>query len=461
VTSTVSDRPASAVTGAKWRETYAYTLGVQAYLFGFPWLYLTTVRWQWVTQPRNPERIPYAPLNEFWHARHLIDATYRDGGAPNNDTLYSLAWLDVGTEPVILSVPEVDDRYYAIELASMDSDNFAYVGVRTTGPRAGNHAVVGPRWRGELPSGVRPLEPSRTPSVLVAGRTAVDGPGDLPAVHAVQDRYRLTPLSAWGRPDARRPARRDVLTPAGDPTDPLGQWRTMNAAMTENPPQPRHDELLRLFATIGVGPGMNVDEQSDEVRTALGRAAGDARAMMKRAAVANDLGRMVNGWLYPAPTLGRAGVHDDLLTRAIQQCMVGLVANDPEEAVYLVATTDAAGRALDGAGAYELRFAAGELPPVNAFWSLTMYEENPPGLHNFVDNPARRYSIGDRTPNLGYGPDGSLTLCLRADPPGGERDANWLPAPDRGHFMVILRTYVPGEDIIAQRWRPPAVRRCD
>jgi hypothetical protein len=152
-----------------------------------------------VTQPRYPANSPYAAVNYFWHARHLTDASYRDGGSPNNDTLYSTAWVDVTKEPVILTVPDMGDRYYTFEIGGMDSDNFAYIGKRTTGSKAGSYAIVGPDWKGKLPADVKALDPSRTPWVLILGRTLVNGPSDVTTVNKLQDEYRLTPLS-YGEP---------------------------------------------------------------------------------------------------------------------------------------------------------------------------------------------------------------------------------------------------------------------
>jgi hypothetical protein len=176
-----SQQPAS-----DWRETYAYTLGLQAYIFGFPYVYLPTLRWSWVTQPKPAGgTTPYAPLNHFHHVRTLADADYRDGGSPNNDTLYSIAWVDVATEPVIISHPDMGKRYFTFEIASLDSDNFAYVGTRTTGGKADRFAIVGPKWQGRLPRGVAALPRSRTNSVLIIGRTLVDGPADVKSVNSL------------------------------------------------------------------------------------------------------------------------------------------------------------------------------------------------------------------------------------------------------------------------------------
>jgi hypothetical protein len=179
-----------------WRERYAYTLGMQAYVFGFPYVYLPSLRWDWVTQPKPLDgSTPYAPINHFFHARKLVDASFREGGAPNQDTLYSWAWVDVTNEPVILTHADMGDRYFTFELASMDSDNFAYVGKRTTGGKAGSFAIASPDWEGTLPDGVKPLPRSRTSTVLIIGRTLIDGVADTPAVNALQDQYTLTPLS--------------------------------------------------------------------------------------------------------------------------------------------------------------------------------------------------------------------------------------------------------------------------
>ena len=197
---------------ADWREQYAYTLGVQAYVFSFPWSYLPELRYAWVTQEPSNASTPYAPLNHFWHMRKLADADYRDGGSPNYDTLYSLGWLDVGQEPVILSHPDVKDRYFSFQIACMSSDNVDYVGSRTTGSLAGHFAITGPDWKGELPQGVRRLKPSPTAAVLVFGRTAVAGPEDVSAANRLQNQYKLTPLSLWGKAEAQVPERRDVLS---------------------------------------------------------------------------------------------------------------------------------------------------------------------------------------------------------------------------------------------------------
>jgi len=436
-----------------WREEYAYTLGVQAYIYGFPWVFLPQLRWQWVTQPpSDPDGGPYAPLNEFWHARRLSTAADRSGGSPNNDTLYSIAWVDLLAEPLILSVPAISSRYYTFEMSSMDSDNFAYVGTRVTGTGAGNYAIIGPHWAGTLPPGVTALPPSRTPYVLITGRTLVYGSEDVTNVHLIQDQYRLTPLSLWGTSEESAD-RRDVWAPY--PTsDPLAAWKTMNRAMTENPPNvPGQESLLRSFTTIGVGPGQDVEAMDDATKQGLECAAQEAMAIMHGFNLAGGTGHRVNGWTYPPAVLGRAGQYDEFLTRAAAQCWAGIVANDPEEAIYLNTSTDEEGIQLTGANAYVMRFPPNGLPDVGAFWSVSMYGMD----HNLVDNPLNRYKVGTYPEGImRFDPDGSLTIYVQYESPGVDGESNWLPSP-AGDFYLILRTYLPGASILDQTWEPPAV----
>jgi hypothetical protein len=441
-----------------WREDYAYTLGVQAYVFGFPYVYLPSLRWSWVTVPKPAGSVtPYAPLNHFHHVRNLADATYRDGGSPNNDTLYSIAWVDVSKEPVILSHPDMGDRYFTFELASLDSDNFAYVGKRTTGGKAGSFALVGPQWKGTLPEGVTPLSPSRTSSILILGRTLVDGKADAPAVNALQDQYRLTPLSFWDKKDAKLPESRDVWKPFDSTSDPLGEWETMNRAMTEDPPEARLAQLVTLFGKIGVGPGQDLGKLDEATKRGLARAAVDGRMLLKRAINSGALGKQINNWNIPPRSFGRAGLANDFLLRGSLQCMGGIIANEPEEAVYYNTTQDGAGQLFDGAKKYKMHFAPGQLPKVKGFWSITMYDTT----FNFTPNPINRYALGDRTAGLKKDADGGLTIYIQSISPGKDKESNWLPTPTNGSFLMVMRTYIPGAEIVEQQWAPPAVKRAE
>lgn len=450
-----ADAPAAKPAPAPdWRETYAYTLGLQAYVFSFPYVYLPSLRWNWVTVPKPAGSItPYAPLNHFYDVRTLATSEYRDGGAPNNDTLYSIAWVDVSKEPVILSHPDMAERYFTFQLASLDSDNFAYVGKRTTGGKAGSFAIVGPLWKGTLPAGVQALPPSRTHSVLIFGRTLVDGPADVAAVNRLQDQFSLVPLSLWGKKEALLPASRDVWKPFDPKTDPLAEWKTMNKAMTEDPPQERLAKLVGLFGKVGVGPGQDVDKLDEASKRGLARAAVDGRALLNDVIRSGDLGKSVNGWNIPPQAMGRAGLSDDFLLRASLQCLGGIIANDPAEAVYFNTAKDASGHALDGGKRYVLRFPPGQLPKVDAFWSITLYDPT----YNLTPNPINRYAIGNRTAGLKTDADGSLTLYVQRESPGTDKESNWLPTTASGPFLLILRTYMPGVEIREQRWAPPGL----
>jgi hypothetical protein len=374
------------------REQYAYALGIQAYVYGFPYVYMSEVRWGQVAQKVDPELLPHAAVNHFWHNKVMGGPESQAGGSPNNDTLYSIAWLDLSKEPVILSVPDLGDRYYTMEIASFDSDNFAYVGMRTTGTEAGNYAIVGPLWKGELPAGLQQLTPSRTPSALILGRTLLRGPDDLPAIRAVMAQYKLTPLSLWGKPGAQIPESYEVLKPFDRKTDPLAEWKTMNATMAENPPPSRHELLLKQFAQIGIGPGLDVDKPDDATKRGLARAAVDGRNLLDTAIRQGARQKNVNGWNYPPPDMGRAGDKDDFILRSALQSLWGIVANDPGEAIYLNTSNGPDGQQLTGDNRYVIQFPKGGLPEVKAFWSITLYDAR----HNLVANPIKRYAIGDR-----------------------------------------------------------------
>ncbi|HRH86891.1 MAG TPA: DUF1254 domain-containing protein [Rubrivivax sp.] len=439
----------AAPTKADWRETYAYTQGMQAFVFGFPWAFLPEIRWKWVTQDPHSPFVPYAPLNQFYNSRQLTTAEYRDGGSPNNDTLYSVAWLDLSKEPLILSVPDVGDRYYTMEMGSLDSDNFAYVGKRTTGTKAGHYAIVGPNWKGTLPAGVTELPRSRTDAALILGRTLVTGPDDVAAVNKIQDQYKLTPLSLWGSGKSA-PASRDVPPPANPKGDPLASWKTMNAAMTANPPAGAQAAIVRSFADIGIGPGLDVSKTDAATQAGLARAAKDGMALLRDAMP--SFGKQVNGWKYPPQAMGRAGLAYDFLLRASLQCLGGIISNDTAEAIYMNTFTDAAGATLSGAHTYKIRFAPGGAPPVGAFWSITMY-----GLdNNFVANPINRYKLGSLPKgSIATDPDGGMTITVSHQQPAAGA-ANWLPAP-QGDFYLVLRTYMPEGKLLDQSWAPPPV----
>lgn len=473
---TIDELIRTADAGAAWEEPYAYSLGIQAYIWGFPWIYLSQLAWLWtspegkVIMERNGQPGPWAPMNSFWHAPQVAaPGNHATGGSPNADTLYSVAWLDLSREPLVLSVPAVVDRFYAIQMAGIDSDNFAYVGTVATGTAANNYLIAGPGWIGQAPSDVLDVLPrSRTPVAFVLGRTEVLGDGDVPVANALQKRYQLTPLSRWidrSLPPEEPPK---AMVPAGiDYNDTTGAWLTMNDAMTCNPPgvAPGLEQrsLIDLFATIGIGPGQKVASQSDATRVGLKRAAADGLALLKQMAVGR--GKQVNGWTYPPLDTGRAGQVGDYITRSAIQAMGGIVANDPVESVYLNASADGTGRPL-GAGHYTITFrSSADMPPVlsdyHGFWSITVYDA---ATYDFVAGTTH-YTINSHDPKYQtQRPEGGIQILVQPDPPRLTQGVYWLQTPQprpgglANTFYLVLRVYAPAPQVSAtQTWSPPAI----
>ena len=428
-----------------WREMNAYSLAVQAYIYTFPWSYMTEQRWARTADVGHK-------ANQLVHVRELKDASHLDGGSPNNDTIYSRSWLYLKDEPVILTVPAISDRYHSVEITDFMDDNFAYVGTRATGDEGGNFAIVDKNWKGTLPAGVTALPPSFTPWAFLQVRTYVKDASDLAAAHAIQDKYKLTPLSQWGNPGASIPKSGEIWQPLDRNADSLNEWRTINRAMQETPPDPQDADMLQSFARIGIGPGLDINALDPSTKRWLVRAAVDGRRIIYDAFAAGYGQTVINGWNYPPLQTGRMSQTRDWLLRAIQPA-VGFNTNDPIEATYLNASVDGDGKALTGKNRYVIHFAKGSEPKAKAFWSLTMYNKQ----YNLVANPINRYSVGDRS-GMKADADGGMTIYLQRDNPGTEHESNWLPAPD-GPFFLILRTYLPEDDIVKQTWQPPKIMR--
>jgi hypothetical protein len=438
-------------------EKDALELGADAYVFGYP-LVLMDVTRRVSTAVVKAEGTK-APLNQFAHVREFPDDTFTDVVSPNADTLYSLAWLDVEKEPIILSVPDTGERYYLMQMVDAWTNVFASPGSRTTGNRAGHFAIAGPHWIGKLPEGVAEIK-SPTDVVWIIGRTQTNGKDDYAAVRALQDQYVLTPLSAWGNNTPAAVATVDASIDSKTP--PVEQVARMNASqfferlntlMKQTPPAKADASALARFEAIGVAPGKSFELSSMGVAVAKGLEqsvpAGQDRI---KAEAAKPLGTIVNGWSVMSEKLGIYGT--DYLFRAVV-AMVGLGANLPADAVYPHATTDSSGQPLSGANHYVVRFPNEALPPVNGFWSLTMYNEK----QAFVKNPISRYAIGDRD-TLQTDADASVTIYIQKDSPGTEKESNWLPAP-AGSFNVFMRLYWPTQEILDGAWKMPPVERVD
>jgi hypothetical protein len=399
----------------------------------------------------TPDTTRGAVANRFQHLRAFPDASFTDIVSPNADTLYSLAWLDLTGGPVVLGVPEMGERYYLMQLMDAWTNVIAAPGSRTTGNRRGQFAIVGPDAGGPLPAGVQTIK-APTRMVWLVGRTQTNGKGDYRAVHALQDQYTLEPVGAHRAPPPVV-RRSDSVTPPIDQVvrmDPSEFFGRLNALMKENTPAAADAPLLERIAAIGVAAGRAFDPSHLDRTTlaAVSHGVQQARQQILAAADAPH-GRRINGWDVMTD-LGRYGV--DYLWRAAVATM-GLGANLAEDALYPHAVVDGEGRPLDGTQRYQISFAPGKLPPVEAFWSVTLYNAR----QGFAANPLDRYALGDRD-RLQPGADGSLTLYVQAESPGPGRERNWLPAP-RAPFNLALRLYWPGREILDGRWTVPPVQR--
>jgi hypothetical protein len=453
---TLTEPVVESAAGDKSKEAEARKLGIEAYIFGYPLVLMDASR-RVMTAVSKPAP-GKAPVNQIGHLREFPDYTFTDVVSPNADTLYSVSWIDLTKEPMVLSVPAVGTRYYLMQLLDGWTNVFASPGSRTTGDDKGDFAITGPGWTGTLPSGLREIK-APTAMVWMIGRTQTNGKADYEAVHAVQDRYVLTPLSAWGKayhaPESV-PVEQGVDTKTA-PLEQVGKmdaatfFSRLNALMKDNPPAPADAPAMARFAAIGVAPGRAFDLKSLDPAVARGL---EGVVMAAQEAIISAAkkphGARMNGWDSLPPNTGKYGT--DYLWRAVV-ALVGLGANLREDAMYPHATTDAGGRPLSGKNHYVVRFRKGQLPPVNAFWSLTMYNAK----QAFVQNPIQRYAIGDRD-KLKADSDGSVTIYIQHDSPGKGKEANWLPAPPDS-FNLFLRLYWPTNAILDGSWKMPPVER--
>lgn len=433
----------------------AYEIGLEAYIYLYPLVTMDVTRRNQINH--EPGQMQgFGPMNMFHHFRTYPKVDDRDVVRPNFDTLYSRSWVDLTDGPVIVSVPDTAGRYYLLPMLDMWTDVFAVPGARTSGTKPGHYALVPPGWQGALPDGVEHID-APTPFVWIIGRTQTNGPKDYANVHKVQDGYVMTPLSQWG--EEPQPAKAKIDPTLDMKTDPLQQVNSMSAAhfftygaelMKLHPPHITDWSQVARMKRIGLVPGKPFDlaKADPAVRTALERVPRDGLKTMW--AKLPTLARVVNGWSMNTDTVGVYGNY--YLKRAIV-ALVGLGANQPEDAIYPLLLTDAEGQPLTGGKRYVLHFDKSQLPPVNAFWSVTMYDTDGFQVANLLD----RYAIGDRDA-LEYKADGSLDLYIQPESPGKEKESNWLPSPKSGALGVTMRLYAPRTEALDGRWNPPSVR---
>jgi len=336
------------------------------------------------------------------------------------------------------------------------TDVFASPGKRTTGTKAGVYAITGPNWAGKLPGGMKEFK-SATNLIWILGRTYSTGtPADYKSVHEIQNHYMLIPLSAWGKaytlPIGKVDPKIDMKTPVRDQVNALDAktyFSKLAELLKENPPTPADAPMVAQMAKIGLIPGQPFD--LSKVDPAVSQALQNVpkKALAKIMAHEDKAGKLENGWIVTNQT-GKYGT--DYLQRALVTA-IGLGANLPQDAIYPVAKIDSQGKPLDGANKYTLHFEKGQTPPVDGFWSLTMYNDQ----YFFVNNPLNRYTLSPRN-DLKYNADGSLDLYIQHESPGKDKESNWLPSP-KDRFVLMLRFYWPKEELINGTWQPPAVKK--
>ena len=427
-------------------------IAVEAYTYAFP-LVLMEITRRVTTNIAAPGH-GKAPVNRFGHMVRLPDSSYRDVVAPNADTLNSILWFDVSSEPLVIEMPDSGGRYHLLEILDMWTDVFASPGSRTTGDGAQIFAIVGPRWRGTLPNDTRGLL-SPTDQGWIVGRTRTNGIADYAAVHEFQNGLTACPLSHYG---ARCPVTPNHVDETLAMSPPLDQVLGMDAATffslftqlaQRNPPHVTDQPILARMSRVGLEPGkaFGLSDLPSTTRDAF--AAAPRLALDPLSTEIFRSGPVVRGWHFIGQPIGTYAT--DYLHRASVACN-GLGANLPEDARYAVLTANDRGERLNGGSAFVLHFEKPEIPPVRGFWSVTVYNEQ----RYFAENPMNRYALGDRDP-LSFNPDGSLDLFIQHDDPGEGKRENWLPTPREGPFSLVLRLYWPKREVMSGEWRPPSL----
>jgi hypothetical protein len=454
--------PAMAQNNAEWPNLLeAKDIAEEGFVYGLPLVMFYAVMQEFAVD-RNSGQFK-APFNEINNQNRVATPADTAVITPNSDTPYSILWLDLRAEPMVISVPTIEkDRYYSVQLIDGNTYNFGYIGTRATGTEAGDYLVVGPDWKGGTPTGIRQVFQSTTPFPLALIRTQLFNPDDMPNVEKIQSGYKSQPLSAFLKQPAPPAAPKIEFVPATTAGIKDNFFQYLDAALQYVPETPRDKAIRAKLAKIGIGPGKTFafNDLSLEHKAAIlvAMKQGDDKVDKWLASGNKD----INGWNVGSFFGDEAFYNGDWVMRA-GAAKGGLLGNDAVEAMYPYTRTDATGEPLDGSKhRYTITFPPGQLPPVNAFWSVTMYD----GRSQFlVKNPIDRYLINSPMMSaMTKDADGSLTLYIQKDSPGADKEANWLPAPDDTIYLV-MRLYWPkpappsilpaGEGT----WRPPGVKR--
>lgn len=440
--------------------TSDFWTAVEAYIYGYPLVTMEMTR-RVMTNVEKPEGSK-GPMGHLIKLREYPNASFTDVTAPNADTLYTTAFVDVGKEPWILSIPDMKDRYFLFPMLDGWTNVFQVPGKRTTGDGAQAYAITGPGWEGKVPDGVTEYK-SPTSLVWILGRIYCTGtPEDYKAVHELQDQCKLVPLSAYGKdwtpPPGKVDAGIDMKTSVRDQVnrmDAVEYFTLLADLLKANPPSAADAPMVEKMAEIGIVPGKDFDKSKLDTRFVKRiPEIGFGRIMLHFKFSDGDV-KDINGWGYTTKT----GVYGtDYLQRALITA-IGLGANRPQDAIYPTSVKMKDGlfaRAYDGSNNYVLTFPKGQMPPVRGFWSITMYNDK----YFFVENPLNRYSISARQ-DLKQNADGSTDIYIQNESPGADKVSNWLPAP-KDKFILMMRLYWPDDSppsILDGSWVIPAVKK--
>jgi len=435
----------------------ARAIAKEAYIYGNPMVDSYRIQYAYFVDTKNPEY--KAPFNTIKNIARVYTPEDKAIQTPNSDTPYSMLGMDLRAEPLVLTLPAIEkNRYYSVQLIDAYTFNFGYMGSRTTGNDGGTFLVAGPGWNGEKPKGIKSVIHSETDFAIAAYRTQLFNPDDLDNIKKIQEGYRVEPLSTFlGQPAPAAPPKIDFikpLTPDEQKTS-LEFFNILNFVLQFCPTNPSEQELMERFARINVGAGKTLDvaKLSPELKKAIADGMADAwkeLAEFEKTSIAT--GKVNSGDLFGT----REFLKNNYLYR-FAAAVLGIYGNSKQEAMYPIYQEDADGQKLDAStNRYTLRFPKDQLPPVNAFWSLTMYQL-PSSL--LVANPLNRYLINSpMLPELKRDADGGLTLYIQHESPGADKESNWLPAPN-GPFMAVLRLYWPKEEALDGIWKAPPMER--
>jgi hypothetical protein len=429
------------------------------YIFGLPIVMNYGVMYEYAID-RNSGQFK-APFNQIKNEPNVF--TYKDTAivTPNSDTPYSFLWMDLRAEPMVISVPAVDPkRYYSVQLCDGNTYNFGYIGTRTTGSDAGDYMVVGPDWNGAAPAGIKKVFRSSTQLSLAGFRTQLFDPSDLDNVKKVQAGYNAQPLSAYLKQPAPPAATVIAFPKINKDLAKKNFFEYLDFALQFAPPAQNETEIRAQLASIGIGAGKTFSFKDLPLKQKLEIALGLKEGQRRVDAAVAKAGVVVNSWIVSGLPGDSAHYNSDWLKRAAA-AQAGIYGNSPEEAMYPLTRKDSTGKPLDGSkNNYTITFPAGQLPPVNAFWSVTMYDGKTQLL---IKNPIDRYLINSpMLPSMKKNADGSLTLYIQNKSPGTDREPNWLPAP-AGPIYLVIRLYWPKEtppSILPPgkgTWQPPGV----